>query len=68
MLQKLQFFGANLLADGAGSVEAAALGVNYPGGVTADIYNMSYGRDFTTTYSLQDYMDSATEQKISKWE
>ena len=57
-------FGANLLADGAGSVEAAALGVNYPGGVTADIYNMSYGRGFTTTYSLQNYMNSTTEQKF----
>jgi len=57
-------FGANLLANGAGSVEAAALGVNYPGGVTADIYNMSYGRGFETTYSLQNFMNSTTEQKF----
>ena len=57
-------FGANYLANGAGSVEAAALGVTYPGGVTADIYNMSYGRSFTTTYSLENFMDSTAEQKF----
>jgi subtilisin family serine protease len=67
-------FGYNLLAERAlyyVSETNGALGVNSQGGVTADIYNMSYGADYEEDdegdlllyYDLPSYVTSIQEQK-----
>jgi len=57
-------FGANYLENQNGT-EAQALGVNYPGGVTADIYNMSYGYGYTSSYFNQERMTDIELQKFT---
>ena len=64
-------FGYNLLETGLSSQFDQSLGVNSPGGVTADIYNMSFGAAYGTDangnllpeYNLPWYMTESQEQK-----
>jgi len=65
-------FGYNFLESSFTTNHNKSLGVNPPGGVTADIYNMSYGADYPTdsddeylsTYDLPSYMTSTYESKF----
>jgi len=65
-------FGYNFLESGFATNHNKSLGVNPPGGVTADIYNMSYGADYPTdsddeylsAYDLPSYMTSTYESKF----
>ena len=59
-------FGANFLKNQASGNEAKALGVNSPGGVTADIYNMSYGygvAEGANSYNLRSFLTPTNEAK-----
>lgn len=58
-------FGYNFLENGTSSNEAISLGVNPSGGVTADIYNMSYGAVYNDgdTYDLPSYLTSTKEER-----
>ena len=64
--------GYNFLESGFATNHNKSLGVNPPGGVTADIYNMSYGADYPTdsddeylsAYDLPSYMTSTYESKF----
>ena len=64
-------FGYNLLETGLSSQFDQSLGVNSPGGVTADIYNMSFGAAYGTDangnllpeYNLPWYLTESQEQK-----
>ena len=58
-------FGANFIENQASGNEAKALGVNSPGGVTADIYNMSYGIGASgSSYNLISFLTSTDEAKF----
>ena len=58
-------FGANFIENQASGNEAKALGVNSPGGVTADIYNMSYGYGVGgSSYNLRSFLTSTNEAKF----
>ena len=65
-------FGYNFLESSFTTNHNQSLGVNPPGGVTADIYNMSYGAGYPTdsddveesTYDLPSYMTSTYESKF----
>jgi len=58
-------FGANFLKNQADGNEAKALGVNSLGGVTADIYNMSYGYGVNSdSYNLRPFLTAANEAKF----
>jgi subtilisin family serine protease len=65
-------FGYNFLQTGFSSEHDQSLGVNPPGGVTADIYNMSYGAAYGTDdegnllpeYDLPSYLSESQEQKF----
>ena len=65
-------FGYNFLENSTNENHNISLGVNPTGGVTADIYNMSYGAfydddcdgELCETYDLPSYMDSISESKF----
>ena len=65
-------FGYNFLENSTSVNHNKSLGVNPPGGVTADIYNMSYGigygvdenDDPNTTYNLAQFISSANLAKF----
>jgi subtilisin family serine protease len=65
-------FGYNFLEVGFSSQHDESLGVNSPGGVTADIYNMSYGAAYgigangflLPEYNLPWYMTESEEEKF----
>ena len=54
-------FGYNYLKDQSTLAGNQSLGVNSPGGVTADIYNMSYGRVSSGAYYPPSFMTDAQE-------
>ena len=64
-------FGYNFLETGLTSQHDESLGVNPPGGVTADIYNMSYGAGYDTDddgdllpeYDLPSFLPATQEAK-----
>ena len=56
-------FGYNWLKDQSTLGNNQSLGVNPPGGVTADIYNMSYGISSSGTYYPSSYLSDAEESK-----
>ena len=60
-------FGYNFLEVGFSSQHDQSLGVNPPSGVTADIYNMSYGAAYgfgANEYNLPSYLSESQEQKF----
>ena len=60
-------FGYNYLENQTTTNNNQAHGINPPGGVTADIYNMSYGIGYgsgNTRYSLQQFLSTSTEEKF----